>query len=220
MPKLGFINRLLGDSNDKEIKRLSQTVAEINELGEEMAALSDEALAAKSAEFKERLAAGETLDDILVEAFAVSREMSWRKVGQKPFDVQMIGGLVLHEGKIAEMRTGEGKTLTAVAPLYLNALEGLGTHLITVNDYLARRDAVWYGPVYHALGLSIGVVQNNSISYLYEPGLQAGRRGQHGRTRRAAAVLAPRRLCGRHHLRDEQRVRLRLPARQHGPRGR
>ena len=131
-------------------------------------------------EFKERLAAGETLDDILVEAFAVSREMSWRKVGQKPFDVQMIGGLVLHEGKIAEMRTGEGKTLTAVAPLYLNALEGLGTHLITVNDYLARRDAVWYGPVYHALGLSIGVVQNNSISYLYEPGYKPGEEGSTG----------------------------------------
>ena len=118
------------------------------------------------------------------------------------------------------MRTGEGKTLTAVAPLYLNALEGLGVHLITVNDYLARRDAVWYGPVYHALGLSIGVVQNNSISYLYEPGYKPGEEGSTGGLDELRPCSTPRRLRRRHHLRDEQRVRLRLPARQHGPRGR
>jgi preprotein translocase subunit SecA len=180
MSKFAFINRLLGDSNEKEIKRLAAIVDEINDHTDETAALSDEALTGKSAAFKERLAAGETLDDILPEAFAVAREMSWRKVQQKPFDVQMIGGIVLHEGKIAEMRTGEGKTLTAVAPLYLNALEGRGTHLITVNDYLARRDAVWYGPVYHALGLTVGVIQNNMISYLYEPGYKPGEEGSTG----------------------------------------
>src|SRR6185312_3564176 len=168
MPKFGFIGRILGDSNERELKRLFETVDEINDLDEETAALSDEQLAAKTADFKQRLAAGETLDDILPEAFAVAREMSWRKMQQKPYDVQMLGGVVLHEGKIAEMRTGEGKTLTAVAPLYLNALAGRGVHLITVNDYLARRDAVWYGPVYHALGMSIGIIQNNGVSYIYE----------------------------------------------------
>jgi preprotein translocase subunit SecA len=170
MPKLGFINRFLGDSNEKELKRLNVIVDEINALADETAALSDEDLAAKSAEFKEALEDGETLDDILPEAFAVVRETAWRKVQQRPFDVQMLGGIVLHEGKIAEMRTGEGKTLTAVAPMYLNALAGRGVHLITVNDYLARRDAAWYGPIYHFLGLSIGVVQNNGVSYIYEPG--------------------------------------------------
>ncbi len=174
MPKLGFIGRLLGDSNDRELKRIWKIVDEINELGPEMEALSDEQLSAKTAEFKERLAAGETLEDLLPEAFAVSREMSWRKVHERPYDVQLIGSVVLHEGKIAEMRTGEGKTLTAVASVYLNALAGRGVHLVTVNDYLARRDAVWYGPVYHALGLSVGVIQNNTISYMYEPGYVPG----------------------------------------------
>ena len=180
MSKLGFINRLLGDSNEKEIKRLSAIVAEVNALDAETAALTDEALFEKSAQFKARVANGESLDDLLPEAFAVARETAWRKVSQKPFDVQMIGGIVLHEGKIAEMKTGEGKTLTAVAPLYLNALAGRGVHLITVNDYLARRDAVWYGPVYHALGLSIGVIQNNMVSYMYEPGYEPGEEGSTG----------------------------------------
>ncbi len=180
MPKLGFISRILGDSNEKEVKRLSEVVGEINHYAEELTSLSDDDLSAKSVEFKERLAAGETLDDLLPEAFAVAREMAFRKVGEKPYDVQLMGGIVLHEGKIAEMRTGEGKTLTAVAPVYLNALAGRGVHLITVNDYLARRDAVWYGPVYAALGLSIGVVQNNMISYLYEPGYRPGEEGSTG----------------------------------------
>jgi preprotein translocase subunit SecA len=174
MPKLGFIGRLLGDSNDRELKRCFKTVDEINALAPEMEALSDEQLSAKTAEFKQRLADGETLDDLLPEAFAVSREMSWRKVHERPYDVQLIGSIVLHEGKIAEMRTGEGKTLTAVASVYLNALAGRGVHLVTVNDYLARRDAVWYGPVYHALGLSVGIIQNNTISYMYEPGYVPG----------------------------------------------
>src|SRR6476660_7404246 len=125
MAKLGFINKMLGDSNEKEIKKLQRVVDEINDLGEEMAALSDQELFDKSPELRERLKDGaEDLDDILVEAFAVARETAWRKVGQRPFDVQMIGGIVLHQGKIAEMRTGEGKTLTAVAPVFLNALAG------------------------------------------------------------------------------------------------
>ncbi|MEP7216747.1 MAG: preprotein translocase subunit SecA [Anaerolineaceae bacterium] len=180
MARLGFINRILGDSNEKEIKRLTQITDDVLALDEDTAALSDEALFAKSGEFKARFAEGEDLDDLLPEAFAVAREVAWRKVGQKPYEVQLIGGVVLHEGKIAEMKTGEGKTLTAVAPLYLNALAGRGAHLITVNDYLARRDAVWYGPVYQALGLSIGVIQNNMVSYLYEPGYKPGEEGSTG----------------------------------------
>jgi preprotein translocase subunit SecA len=180
MARLGFINRLLGDSNEREVKRLSEIVDEINDLGEEWAGLSDEDLSAKTAEFKERLEEGEDLDDLLPEAFATTREMSWRRMQQKPFDVQMMGGIVLHEGRIAEMKTGEGKTLTAVSPIYLNALLGRGVHLITVNDYLARRDAAWYGPIYHSLGMSVGVVQTNSISYVYEPGYKPGEEGSSG----------------------------------------
>jgi preprotein translocase subunit SecA len=180
MPKLGFISRILGDSNDRELKRLSTTVAEVNEYSEEFAKLSDEDLFARTAEFKARLAEGEDLEDILPEAFAVARETAFRKVGERPYDVQLMGGIVLHEGKIAEMRTGEGKTLTAVAPVYLNALAGRGVHVITVNDYLARRDAVWYGPVYQSLGMSIGIIQNNGVSYMYEPGYVPGEEGSTG----------------------------------------
>ena len=180
MPKLGFISRILGDSNEKELKRLSSLVDEINSYADETAALSDEELFAKTAEFKEILADGETLDDILPEAFAVARETAFRKVGERPYDVQLMGGITLHEGKIAEMRTGEGKTLTGVAPVYLNALADRGVHVITVNDYLARRDATWYGPVYHALGMSIGVIQNNGVSYMYEPGYVPGEEGSTG----------------------------------------
>jgi len=172
MPKLGFLNRILGDSNERELRRLQKIVDEINDLAPETEALSDEELAAKTVEFKERLAEGETLDDLLPEAFAVTREMAARKVGERPYDVQLMGGIVLHEGRIAEMRTGEGKTLTAVAPVYLNALLGRGVHVVTVNDYLARRDAAWYGPVYHALGMSVGVIQNAGISFMYEPGYE------------------------------------------------
>ena len=169
MSRLGFINKVLGDSNEKELKRLGKQVDAINALADEMAALSDDELAGLAEEFRNRLNQGETLDDLLPEAFAASREMASRRVGERPYDVQMIGGIVLHEGKIAEMRTGEGKTLTAVAPVFLNALAGDGVHLITVNDYLARRDAAWYGPVYRSFGLSVGVVQNNHISYIYDP---------------------------------------------------
>ncbi|MCA9855423.1 MAG: preprotein translocase subunit SecA, partial [Dehalococcoidia bacterium] len=134
MSRLGFINKVLGDSNEKELKRLGKQVDAINALADEMAALSDDELAGLAEEFRNRLNQGETLDDLLPEAFAASREMASRRVGERPYDVQMIGGIVLHEGKIAEMRTGEGKTLTAVAPVFLNALAGDGVHLITVND--------------------------------------------------------------------------------------
>src|SRR3990172_3223282 len=180
MPKLGFIRHILGDSNDRELKRLSATVTEVNEYPEEFGELSDEDLFAKTAEFKARLAEGEDLDDILPEALGVGRETAFRKVGERPYDVQLMGGIVLHEGKIAEMRTGEGKTLTAVAPVYLNALAGRGVHVITVNDYLARRDAVWYGPIYQSLGMSIGIIQNNGVSYMYEPGYVPGEEGSTG----------------------------------------
>jgi preprotein translocase subunit SecA len=169
MPRFGFINSFLGDSNEKELKRISRIVDEVEARADEIAARSDDELGKRTAEFRERLEEGETLDDLLPEAFATVREMAARRVGERPYYVQMMGGIVLHEGKIAEMRTGEGKTLTAVAPVYLNALAGEGVHVITVNDYLARRDAAWYGPIYRSLGLTIGVVQNNQVSYLYDP---------------------------------------------------
>ena len=180
MPKLGFISRILGDSNERELKHIQKVVDEINVYAPELEALDEEALRAKTVEFRARLADGDDLDDLLPEAFAVSRDMARRKVGERPYDVQLIGGIVLHQGRIAEMRTGEGKTLTAVAPVYLNALASRGVHLITVNDYLARRDAVWYGPVYDALGLSIGIIQNNFISYMYEPGYDPEENGGEG----------------------------------------
>ncbi|WP_343396882.1 hypothetical protein [Candidatus Amarobacter glycogenicus] len=182
------------------------------------AALSDEALAAKSAEFKEGLAAEETLEDLLPEAFAVAREMSLRKVGERPYDVQLMGGITLHEGRIAEMRTGEGKTLTAISPVYLNALAGRGVHVITVIDYLARRDATWYGPIYAALGMTVGVIQNNGVSYMYEPGYRPARKAQQAASKTSGPCSRQRCLPRRHHLRHEQRARVRLPARQHGPR--
>ena len=154
----GFIQKLLGNKNAKEIKRIRLIVDEINELEPSMLALSDTSLKAKTEEFKTRLAEGETLDDILPEAFAVVREASKRVLGMRHFDVQMIGGVVLHRGNIAEMRTGEGKTLVATLPVYLNALSGKGVHVVTVNDYLARRDSEWMGRLYNFLGLSTGLI--------------------------------------------------------------
>jgi len=148
-----------GDPHKREIEKLSLVVDEINQLEEKFEALSDEALTAKTAEFKQRLAEGETLDDLLPEAFAAVREASKRTLGMRPYDIQLIGGMTLHSGRIAEMRTGEGKTLVATLPLYLNALTGRGVHLVTVNDYLARRDARWMSPIYHLLGLQVGVLQ-------------------------------------------------------------
>ena len=148
-----------GDPNKREIEKYSQVVSEINTLENEFEALSDEALRNRITEFRQRLSEGASLDDLLVEAYATVREASKRTIGLRHYDVQLIGGVTLHEGKIAEMRTGEGKTLVATLPLYLNALTSKGTHLITVNDYLARRDARWMAPIYDLLGLSIGVLQ-------------------------------------------------------------
>ncbi len=154
---LGMIRKMF-DSNDKEIKRLSETVAEINQLESKMEALSDQELRGQTAALKGRLSAGESLDDILPEAFATVREAARRTLGQRHYDVQLMGGIVLHEGRIAEMKTGEGKTLSATLPAYLNALAGEGVHVVTVNDYLARRDAEWMGSIYRFLGLSVGVI--------------------------------------------------------------
>ena len=155
---LGFIQKLLGNKNAKEIKRIRSIVEEINGLEPSLLSLSDTSLRAKTEEFKGRLAKGETLDDILPEAFAVVREASKRVLGMRHFDVQMIGGIVLHRGNIAEMRTGEGKTLVATLPVYLNALSGKGVHVVTVNDYLAKRDSEWMGRLYNFLGMSTGLI--------------------------------------------------------------
>jgi preprotein translocase subunit SecA len=164
-----------GDPHQRKIDSLKEIVDQINALEPEYQALPDAALAAKTQEFKGRLAAGETLDDLLVEAFATVRETSKRTLGQRHFDVQLITGITLHRGEIAEMRTGEGKTLAATLPLYLNALSGRGVHLVTVNDYLARRDGRWMGTIYRFLGLSVGILQmaarteNGRMAFLYDP---------------------------------------------------
>jgi preprotein translocase subunit SecA len=165
---MSVLTKVLGDPNAREVKRHLERVADINELETLLEKLSNEDLLAKTAEFRGRLANGETLDDVHVEAFAVVREAARRTIGLRHFDVQHVGGFVLHQGKIAEMKTGEGKTLVAVLPLYLNALEGKGAHLITVNDYLARRDAGWNAPIYHALGMSVAVI-GHEMSLLYDP---------------------------------------------------
>src|SRR6478672_5958071 len=153
-----LLKKVVGDPHAREIKQYREVVEEINALEPEMKRLTDEQLRAKTAEFKKRLKDGEDLDDIMSEAFAVVREASIRTTGLRHFDEQMIGGMVLHEGKIAEMKTGEGQTLVATLPLYLNALEGKGAQLVTPNDYLSRLGGGWMGPVYHALGLKVGVI--------------------------------------------------------------
>ena len=153
--------RVLGrlfDPNEREVRQHLRTVAEVNELEPELEALDDETLRSRAAEVRERATAGEGLDDLLVESFALTREAARRTIGMRHFDVQLVGGIVLHMGKIAEMKTGEGKTLVASLPLVLNAMTGRGAHLVTVNDYLARRDAGWMAPLYNLLGLSVGVV--------------------------------------------------------------
>ena len=171
---MSILTKIFGDANEKYLKKIQPLVDKINSLEKEFEspALSEKGeragLREKTKEFKERLSKGETLDDILPEAFALVREAAKRTLGQRHFDVQLIGGIVLHQGKIAEMKTGEGKTLSATLPLALNALEGKGCHLVTVNDYLARRDTVWMGQIYHLLGLSVGCL-NHEQSFLYDP---------------------------------------------------
>ena len=155
---MGLFTKIFGTRSQRELKKIQPIVDKILGMEAEYAALSEEALKAKTAEFKERLAQGETLDDILPEAFAAIREAAWRVLGMKPYPVQLIGGIILHQGRIAEMRTGEGKTLVAILPCYLNALTGEGVHVVTVNDYLAKRDSEWMGKVHRYMGLSVGLI--------------------------------------------------------------
>ena len=153
-----MFQRFFGSSNDRKVKAMTARVAKITALEPKMQALSDAELRAKTEEFRARFAKGATLDDLLEEAFAVVREAASRTLGQRHYDVQLVGGMILHAGGISEMRTGEGKTLVATAPVYLNALAGKGVHLITVNDYLASFHAEWMGRVHHFLGLEVGLI--------------------------------------------------------------
>ena len=190
------LTSLFGSSNARYLKKLQPKVAAINALEPKYQAMTDAELREQTDKFRKRLAAGETLDDLLVEAFAVCREAGRRVLGMRHFDVQLMGGIVLHRGTIAEMVTGEGKTLVATLPAYLNALEGKGVHVVTVNDYLARRDMEWMGPLYLVAGPD-----------------GRGDPEPDGDGRAAAGLRL------RHHLRHEQRVRLRLPPRQHAAGG-
>ncbi|MCX7680547.1 MAG: SEC-C metal-binding domain-containing protein [Anaerolineae bacterium] len=170
----GLLHKVIGDANQREIARLQKVVARINALEPYFQALDDAQLRAKTDEFRRRLEQGETLDDLLVEAFAAVREAARRTIGLRPYDVQLIGGIVLHQGRIVEMKTGEGKTLVATLPLYLNALEGKGAHLVTPNDYLSKVGVQWMGPIYHALGLKVGVIQSAAAdpdrnSFVFDP---------------------------------------------------
>src|SRR3989344_5190307 len=165
---MGVLTGIFGDANEREIRKLGPLVGKISSLEAEFEKLSREELANKTAEFKKRLDQGAGLDDLLPEAFAAVREAAKRTLGQRHFDVQMLGGMALHRGKITEMKTGEGKTLVATLPAYLNALSGKGVHVVTVNDYLSRRDGVWMGQIHHALGLTVGVINHDS-SFRYDP---------------------------------------------------
>ena len=155
---MAFLEKIFGNYSEKEVKRVRPISNKVLALEDKYAAMSDDALRAQTPALKERLAAGETLDDILPDAFAVCREAAWRVLGMKHFEVQVIGGIILHQGRIAEMKTGEGKTLVATLPAYLNGLTGRGVHIVTVNDYLARRDSEWMGKLYTWLGLSVGLI--------------------------------------------------------------
>jgi preprotein translocase subunit SecA len=216
-----IIRVLGGDPNKKEIDRMVLIVDEINALETAYEKLTDEGLKSKTAEFRQRLEKGETLDDLLPEAFAAVREASKRTIGLRHYDVQMIGGITLHSGRIAEMRTGEGKTLVATLPLYLNALPGNGTHLVTVNDYLARRDARWMAPVYQALGMSVGVLQmanrteNGRMAFIVDLEKTSPHEDQHqlrlvprGETYRADMTYGTNSEFGFDYLRDNTAMRL------------
>src|SRR5947207_3373601 len=163
-----ILRKILGTKHERDVKRMTPTVEAINALEPAIQTLGEAELQAKTDALRKRLEAGETVEELLPEAFAVCREAARRTVGMRHFDVQLIGGMVLHEGKIAEMATGEGKTLVATLPAYLNSLTGRGVHIVTVNDYLAKRDAQWMGPIYQALGLTVGVIQHEA-SFLYDP---------------------------------------------------
>ena len=193
---MSVFTKVLRAGEGKKVRRLAELVPLINDLEPEMEALGDDELAPQDGRVQGAARRrARRLDDLLVEAYAVVREAAWRVLGQRHFDVQLMGGMALHFGWIAEMKTGEGKTLVSTLPVYLNALDGGGVHVVTVNDYLATRDAEWMGRVHRWLGLTVGRIGSD----IDDPVGEAGR------------------LRGRHHLRDQQRVRLRLPARQHGP---
>ena len=155
-----IVTKIIGSSNQRTVRKLSKIVKTINGLESQVQTLKDEDFKAKTEEFKKRVAQGETLENLLPEVFAVAREAAKRSLGLRPFDVQLMGGMVLNANRIAEMKTGEGKTLTALLPCYLNALTGKGVHVVTVNDYLAKRDSEWMGKIYKFLGLSVGVISS------------------------------------------------------------
>ncbi|MXZ90270.1 MAG: preprotein translocase subunit SecA [Chloroflexi bacterium] len=218
-----FLKKIVGDTPERAAEKLrGQLVPIVNELEDSVCSLDDAGLRAKTDEFRSRLADGESLDDLLPEAFAVVREAARRQLGQRHYDVQLIGGAVLHQGKIAEMKTGEGKTLVATLPAYLNALTGDGVHVVTVNDYLARRDPVWMGPVYNLLGLTVGCLQHDA-AYIYDPELlDVGRGGfEHLRPAlredayQADVLYGTNSEFGFDYLRDNIATRLDLRA-QHG----
>jgi preprotein translocase subunit SecA len=156
-----ILKKIVGTKNERELRRLQPRVATINAHEPKVRDLPDAAFVARTAELRQGVSSGAALEDVLPEAFALCREAARRTVGMRHFDVQLIGGMVLHQGKIAEMKTGEGKTLVATLAVYLNALNGRGVHVVTVNDYLARRDAAWMGPIYRFLGLSVGAIQHD-----------------------------------------------------------
>ena len=168
------LQKLLGDPNKGALKKLESVKDAANRLESEFQSLTADRLRAKTAEFRQRLEQGESLDALLPQAFAAVRESARRNLGQRHYDVQIIGGAALHQGKIAEMKTGEGKTLVATLAAYANALGGRGVHIVTVNDYLSRRDPVWMGPVYHALGLSVGCLQHDA-AFVYDPEITGGK---------------------------------------------
>ncbi len=178
------VSSIIGTKNDRELKRMQRSVDKINALEQQIQQLSDEQLTAKTAEFKERYQQGESLDKLLAEAFAVCREASIRITGMRHYDVQLIGGITLHEGKIAEMKTGEGKTLMATLAIYLNALSGKGVHIVTVNDYLAKRDAELNAPLFNFLGLSVGVIYSQQPPdekvYAYQADITYGTNNEYG----------------------------------------
>src|SRR3989339_97875 len=169
---LKWLFNLIGDSDEKKLKKLVPLLTQINFYEASVKPLSDEQLCAKTDEFKKLLAKGETLDDILPQAFACVREASERTIGLRHFDVQILGGLVLHQGKISEMKTGEGKTLVATLPAFLNSLAGKGVHVVTVNDYLAKRETQWMGPIYHSLGASVACLQHEA-AFLFDPEIRS-----------------------------------------------
>ena len=175
---MSMYTKVFGDPNKKAIAKMQPNVEKINDLEAAFEALSDADLKGKTVEFKARFEKGETLDELLPEAFATVREAGKRLMGMRHYDVQLIGGMVLHQGNIAEMRTGEGKTLTATLPVYLNAIAGRGVHVVTVNDYLAKRDAVWMGQIYDFLGLSLGIIQNQRVTYIYDASVKGTAEGE------------------------------------------